>query len=160
MNNFLIDLKYSKQYEQYFAGILHGIWLDMTDDDHGIDIIKDGMLIDVKCYRKPRMIKHFKGVFIEYLLPLSGNKGWYLDENKATTHYIMLQDAEEGRVSYYKGWLISKEGLHKAIEEAEIDNALEDKSISSAAGVILPYEYLDKYCEMNLGGNYYGEQEN
>lgn len=154
MNNFLIDLKYSKKYEQYFANILHGIWLDLNGDDNGVDIIKDGMMIDVKAYRKPKFLKHFNGVFIEYILPLSGNKGWFWDENKNTTHYILIQDASEERIEYYKAWLISKDGLHKAIEEAEIDNTLEDKAISSAAGVILPYQYIDKYCDTVIGGNY------
>ena len=154
MNNFLIDLAYSKEYEKHFASILGGIFLDSRGDDHGIDIIKDGMLIDVKCYRMPLYIEHFKGVFIEYILPLSGNKGWFWDENKETTHYILVQDADERRLYYYKAWLISKDNLKKAVQNAEIDNTLEDKSISSAVGVILPYEYLDKYCDCIIGGSY------
>lgn len=154
MNNFLIDLAYSKEYEKYFASILGGIFLDSRGDDHGIDIIKDGMLIDVKCYRIPLFVKHFTGVFIEYILPLSGRDGWYWDENKETTHYILVEDADENRLDYYKAWLISKDNLHKAIQNAEIDKALEDKSIKSAAGVILPYKYLDIYCDCILGGNY------
>lgn len=154
MNNFLIDLAYSKEYERYFASILGGIFLDSKGDDHGIDIIKDGMFIDVKCYRMPLYIEHFKGVFIEYILPLSGNNGWFWDENKETTHYILVQDADERRLYYYKAWLISKDNLKKAVQNAEIDNTLEDKSISSAVGVILPYEYLDKYCDCIIGGSY------
>ena len=147
--SFLLDRKFSEQYEEYFAEISGLNWLHSTTDDHGVDLYSTDMetVVDVKCYATPRFVKHFTGVFIETLLPRSGCPGWFTDGEKLTTHYIMAQDCSRERVSYYRSWYIARDALQAAVEEAEAAGDLEIKAIKTAEGFILPYKYLDKYCQ-------------
>ena len=146
--SFLLDKKFSEKYEQYFAEIGGLNWYQSRYDDHGVDIYSDDKqtIIDVKCYATPQFVKHFTGAFIETYLPLSGRDGWLYDENKLTTHYILLQDCSRENVSYWKGWYIARDALKAAMEAAEDEGDLLEKSIRSGSGYILPYEYLDQYC--------------
>jgi hypothetical protein len=152
MSSFLIDKEFSEHYEKYFADLLMMNWNKTNGDDHGIDIFNDKMKIDIKCYSSPLYVLHFKGVFLETYLPRSNRDGWLLDENKETTHYILLQDCDRNKVEFYEGWLIKKEDLLKALEEATLNDDIEEKRIPTAYGYMLPYEYLDCYCLQKFHG--------
>ena len=164
MNQFLIDKEFALRYERHFCDVIRDNWycmhnLDMfapevflnnvNGNDFGVDIIltADNMkkhLIDVKCYRKPKFIKSFSGVFIETYLPKSGRPGWFLDEDKDTTHYIFAIDCCEDTVAYSKAWYISKDDLEYAVRQGDRLGLLTYKSISTAVGFILPYELLEE----------------
>ena len=150
---FLLDKKFSEQYEQHFAEVWGFNWYQSHRDDKGIDIYKDDVIIDVKCYARPKWVAHFEGCFIETLLPKSGRPGWFVDDKKKTTHYILLQDCCRESVSYYRGWYISKDALHEAFNEAGERGDLSRKEISSSSGYILPYKYLDEYSEKSWNGD-------
>lgn len=156
-NSFLIDKAFSRKYEEYFGARLskkRGSTILLNDgkhDDFGVDLyeVQTGAKIDVKCYRRPRLINSFTGVFIETLLPLSGRPGWYNDDSKKTTGYIFVIDADEWEVKYKKAYIISKEMLGCAIRAAEKDGALVEKETRSGCGFILPYDYLRYWgCEL------------
>lgn len=149
--SFLLDKTFSRKYEQYFSDKLNkrGIFCTptlMNRDDHGIDIECDnGMLIDVKCYRKPLVVDSFDGVFIETYLPLSGNPGWYEDPKKKTNEYIFVVDCDSYEISYKKAYMMSKMMLKLAVARAEKEGNLKFKKTKSGCGFILPYKYLDIY---------------
>lgn len=157
MSSFLIDKKYAELYEKYVAETLKMEWNQTNKDDHGIDVfdVDKEIYIDVKCFSSPLYVEHFKGVFLETYLPRSGRDGWLIDESKQTTHYILFQDCDRNKVSYYQGWLIKREQLQKALDEAILVGEAEKKSISTAAGYMLPYHYLDGYSESKWQGDKY-----
>ena len=161
MNQFLIDKEFALRYERHFCEAMRenftfwgSYYLPVLNavngNDFGVDIIMESSnslekyFIDVKCYRKPKFIKSFSGVFIETYLPKSGRPGWFCDENKETTHYIFAIDCCEDKVAYSKAWCISKDDLQRAVMRADRLGLLTYKSISTAIGFILPYEILDE----------------
>ena len=154
MSNFLIDKQFSELYESYFANILNMTWNKTNCDDFGVDImnVDNNIYIDVKCYASPLYIKHFKGVFLETYLPKSNKDGWLFDKNKQTTHYILLQDCDRNKIEFYKGWLIKKQDLLNALNDAIKNGDVEMKSIASAKGYMLPYKYLNKYSIYKFDG--------
>lgn len=153
MNNFLIDKAFSRKYEEYFAEKISKKYCqkvmlnDGVRDDLGIDLylFESGAKIDLKCYRKSKIPNAFKGVFIETYLPKSDRPGWYLDKYKKTTAYIFAIDCDECELAYKEAYLLSKEMLECVVVRAEHDQSLDCKSINSAHGFILPYEYLRQY---------------
>lgn len=152
MSNFLLDKAFSRQYEEYFSEQL-GLFLnDVNGDDGGVDLYDATERIDVKCYGVPKYIKHFGGCFIETYLPKSNRAGWFLDEEKSTTKYILVADAERDRVSFWKTWIISKYDLRNAVVAATRNHDLTEKEIETAHGFIIPYKYLDEYAEEIIDG--------
>ena len=170
-NQFLIDRDFSRKYEEHFCNLLSrdefgdindkGEYIiyknkcslnDGLHDDHGCDIYQEltdneGKVqgvrhIDVKCYRRPKFVKHFKGAFIETLLPKSGRPGWFCDDSKITTHFLFVIDCSEENVEYSEAWLIDKSVLMWLVEKAKNADDIIEKSIDSASGFILPYEYI------------------
>lgn len=151
--SFMIDLKFARKYEKHFAELLGFNLNNSVGNDHGCDIYKDDIIIDVKCYKKPIFVNQFSGVFLECYMPNGLKPGWYLDDTKITTHYLLAKDCDNAKVKYEKAWLISKENLKKATNEARINGHLELKQYPTI-GFILPYYYLDKYvdCKIAIGG--------
>ena len=149
MNTFLKDKEFSEKYEKHFAEKLGYTWKEHKGNDHGIDIFKGDDKLDVKTYRKP-LNGQYKGFFIETYLPLSCSPGWYCDETKECTGYILVKDAERtGKViEYDHAWKITKHKLMRAIEEAQKDHGeLVIKKTDSGWGFILPYGYVAAYGE-------------
>lgn len=150
MNTFLKDKAYSERWEEFFADKLGYKTNHTTTDDHGIDLMKEKHIIDVKAYRPP-IKKPFDGFFIETWLPLSNTVGWFEDETKQNNYFILIKDAKQESFEYDKAWLISKHDLIQAVSEARIDakkagkKDLEVKKTRSGWGIILEYKYVDKY---------------
>lgn len=152
MSCFLIDRAFSRKYEEHFTDVVQSrfgcsaVCTDPYHDDHGIDIAcSNGMMVDVKCYRKPKFVKSFEGVFIETYLPKSGRPGWYLDTTKQTNCFIFAVDCEEYEMCYKKAIFISKDMLDACVSYCEDNGLLSYKQISTAHGFILPYDYLIMY---------------
>lgn len=150
MNTFLKDKAYSERWETYFAEKL-GYKTNFTKgNDHGIDLIRDEKIVDVKAYRPP-IRGEFKGFFIETWLPLSNTVGWFEDEAKQNNYYILVKDAKTESFEYDKAWMITKYDLIQAVSEARKDakekglKDLEVKKTKSGWGIILEYKYVDKY---------------
>lgn len=153
--SFLLDKEFSEKYEEHFAKVSGYIWNKSDTDDHGVDIFSpdSSIIIDVKCYASPKIVNHFRGVFLEMYLPRSGRDGWLIDDTKLTTHYILLQDCDRDKVNYFRGWYIARDDLVNAMLAARDDGKLLVKITDTAEGVILPYMYLDMYCAEKWKGN-------
>lgn len=161
MNTFVLDKEFGKKYEEHFAKMFNLKVNNLNKDDDGIDIYgamyndelniyTDNIYIDVKAYRKPIYVKSFKGVYIETYSGKCRNLGWYYKDNN-TTHYLFVIDCDNDKVEYKTAYLISKENLYVACDEAYDNNDVIEKSISTSEGFVLPYKYLEKYG-VEIGG--------
>lgn len=164
MSNFLLDKRFGACFEEVAIPIIkHAcpfstVRRNITNgDDHGIDIIANDIesgidiYFDVKAYKKPLYAKSFKGFFIETYRPLSGTPGWILDKTHKTDYYILFRDCEliespdSITCKYRDVYIVPAVVLSAMVEAAMPTDVLDQKSIRSATGVIIPYEILKKY---------------
>ena len=160
MSRFLIDLEFSKKYEEHFAELLDLCFLNSRCDDEGVDLYRDNIFVDVKCYSKPVFVKSFNGVFLETFRRKSKTAGWYCDDTKKTTHYLFVIDCDRYNIDYKEAIYISRRNLVKCVVDCRTSGFLEYKQPEkSDFGIIVPYDFLKKYCDFTIKGDVIYEKE-
>lgn len=160
MSSFLFDKKFSEKYEKHFSEILGMKHNNVNKDDEGIDLFIDDVFVDVKCYCKPVFVKSFNGVFLETFRKKSKTAGWYCDDTKKTTHYLFVIDCDRYNIEYKEAIYISRKNLIKCVVDCRTSGFLEYKQPEkSDFGIIVPYEFLRKYCDFTIKGDVIYEKE-